>query len=240
MSNEQNNEVRTVENSHENSCNENKNGTKPAYVFPQWVLDWMLRPFVYAVSLLFWRISFDGQENIPASGGLIVAGNHQTYFDPFWASAKIKRPTRYLAWDAAFRWPIVGRILSPVGAWPLKVKGDQRTLRRSYQWLRDGNVIMIFPEGGRCSKSGQLGHLKHGFVRFALETGAPVLPVTINGGNRVWPRGQLLPRFSKVRVTYHPLYFVKQLPGEDEHACAERESARLAKIICSKFDPDVS
>ena len=41
-------------------------------------------------------------------GGLIVASNHQTYIDPFWVSYPIRRPVRYLAWDAAFNWPVVG------------------------------------------------------------------------------------------------------------------------------------
>lgn len=224
-------------NNREGLWHSGQKGDKTPYVLPQWVLNWMLRPFAYAVSLLFWRISFEGEENIPTSGRLIVVCNHQTYLDPFWASVKIKRPTRYLAWDAIFQWPIAGKILALVGAWPLKIKGDSRALRRSYQWLRDGNVIMIFPEGGRCNKSGQLGLFKPGFVRLALGAGAPVLPVTISGGDRVWPRNQLLPRFNKVHVTYHPTYFVKQLPGEDERACAERVSARLAEIIGSDLTP---
>ena len=71
-------------------------------MFPQWALE-LVRPMVAATSRVLWKIEFAGVENIPATGGVVIAANHQTYIDPFWLSLKIKRPTRYLAWSAAFR-----------------------------------------------------------------------------------------------------------------------------------------
>src|SRR6185436_5043191 len=59
------------------------------------------------------------------------------------------------------------------------------------------------------------------------------LSVTIKGGNRVWPRGWRFPRFAKVTVTYHPLYYAEQCPDEETRACARRESERLASVIGS-------
>ena len=77
-----------------------------------------MRPVVGAVSRVFWKIEFFGLENVPENGGLIIASNHQTYIDPFWLSLPIKRPIRYLAWSAAFKWPVVGKCLTWFGAWP--------------------------------------------------------------------------------------------------------------------------
>src|SRR5688500_20284815 len=105
---------------------------------PQWALD-MIRPVVGGVSRVLWKIEFRGVENIPKHGGLIVAANHQTYLDPFWISLQIKRPTRYLAWSAAFRWPGVGPAPTWFGAWPLALEGaEPAPLRRSLQRLRSG------------------------------------------------------------------------------------------------------
>ena len=200
-------------------------------MLPQWTLD-ILRPMVEAVSHVCWKIEFVGVENVPQDGGVIVAANHQTYLDPFWLSLRIKRPIRYLAWSDAFRWPVVGRCLTWLGAWPLALEGsDPSAIRRSLQWLREGGAVVIFPEGARSSSTGALERFKAGAVRLALEANVPILPVTIKGGNRIWPRGWRIPRCNKVTVIYHPLEH-PQPPAETEtRAFARRESERLAKVI---------
>ena len=202
-------------------------------MLPQWALE-MIRPVVGAFSRALWKIEFCGVENVPEHGGLIIAANHQTYIDPFWLSLPIKRPTRYLAWSAAFRWPVVGKGLKWLGAWPLALEGsDPAAIRTSLQWLRNGGAVVIFPEGGRSTETGSLERFKAGAVRMALEAQVPILPVTIRGGNRVWPRGWRFPRMGKVVVTYHPLYHPEPCLKEETRACARRESERLAQVIAS-------
>ena len=202
-------------------------------MLPQWALE-MIRPLVGAVSRMFWKIEFRGVENVPDRGGVIVAANHQTYIDPFWLSLPIKRPTRYLAWSAAFRWPVVGTGVKWLGAWPLALEGsDPAAIRTSLQWLRNGGVVVIFPEGARSTDTGALDRFKAGAVRLAMEAQVPILPVTIIGGNRVWPKGWRFPKNTKVVVTYHPLYLPEQCSKEETRACARRESEKLAQVIAS-------
>ena len=202
-------------------------------MLPQWALN-TIRPVVGAFSRMFWKIEFRGVEHVPERGGVIIAANHQTYIDPFWLSLPIKRPTRYLAWSAAFRWPVVGKGLKLLGAWPLALEGsDPAAIRTSLQWLRNGGAVVIFPEGGRSTETGELDRFKAGAVRMALEAQVPILPVTIKGGNRVWPRGWRFPRMGKVVVTYHPLYYPEPCVDEETRACARRESERLARVIAS-------
>lgn len=212
-----------------------KNGTQPEppLVLPEWALRAM-RPAIHTVSRLLWRIQYSGVENIPQSSGVVVASNHQTYFDPFWVGVPIKRPIRFLAWNESFDWPIVGRFMGLFGAWPLKLeKSDPTAIRRSLQWLREGGAIYIFPEGGRCAPDGELMRFKNGAVRLALEAGAPILPVTIRGGHRVWPKGYRFPHLSKVEIIFHPLHVVAPQPGEDARERARRETDRLAEVIGS-------
>jgi 1-acyl-sn-glycerol-3-phosphate acyltransferase len=202
-------------------------------MLPQWALE-MIRPMVGVMSRVLWKIEFSGIENVPTKGGVIIAANHQTYMDPFWLSVPIKRPTRYLAWSDAFSWPIVGRCLIWFGAWPLALeRSDPAAIRRSLQWLRDGGAVVIFPEGGRCTSSGSLEKFKAGAVRLALEAGVPILPVTIKGGNQIWPRGWRVPHLGKVEVIYHPLHHASPAPNEENRACAKRETERLAQVIGS-------
>jgi len=218
------------------TTSEKKNGAgskRAGKALPAWSIN-LMRPIVGLGSRLFWQLEHKGVENIPPDGGLIIAANHQSYGDPFWLGIPIKRPIRFLAWSEAFSWPVIGKAIRLLGAWPLHVEGsDPAAIRRSLTWLRDSGVIVIFPEGGRGLTDGSMIRMKAGAVRMALETGVPILPVTIRGGNRVWPPDKLLPRLGKVEITYHPIFHVEQRPGEEARACARRETERLAEIIRS-------
>lgn len=212
-----------------------KNGTPETGAMPQWIIN-TIRPLGLGLSKVLWRTRYRGLENVPRAGGLIIAANHQTYIDPFWIGLPIWRPLRFLAWDEAFDWPVIGKLMQLFGAWPIQIEGsDPTAIRRSLQWLKDGGAVVIFPEGARCKPSGELDRFKNGAVRLALEANVPILPVTIRGGHRVWPKGQQLPRFSSVEVIYHTLRTIKPQEGEEARACARRETKRLAEIISSEL-----
>jgi 1-acyl-sn-glycerol-3-phosphate acyltransferase len=202
-------------------------------VLPQATLN-LLRPVVGLMGRGFWNLKQKGLENIPNEGGLLIASNHQSYLDPFLISVPINRPLRFLAWNEALEWPVAGRMMKLMGAWPLEIqRSDPAAIRRSIQWLRDGGALVIFPEGGRGLPNGSMVRFKGGAVRLALEAEVPILPVTIRGANRVWPAGQLVPRMGKIEVVYHPLHHVTQNEGEETRECARRESDKLAEIIKS-------
>jgi 1-acyl-sn-glycerol-3-phosphate acyltransferase len=204
-------------------------------VCPQWALNFV-RPVVRTFSRLCWSIKHHGTANIPSNGGLIIAANHQSYFDPFWISIPVHRPVRYLAWNEAFDWPFVGKMITWLGAWPMKVEGsDPAAIRRSLQWLRDGGVLVIFPEGARSRPDGTMMRFKAGAVRLAMEANVPILPVTIRGANRVWPRDQKLPRLRPVEIFYHPAKRIEPLPGEETRNCARRETELLSKTIAASL-----
>ena len=207
------------------------------FVLPEWFF-LKVRVLLKVAWRILFKLRFNNIENIPQTGGgLIVAANHQTYIDPFWLAVPIRRPVRFLAWDVAFSWPLVGKFIQAFGAWPLQIEGsDPGAIRRTLQWLREGGAVVIFPEGGRGLPSGEMLRFKGGAVRLALETGAPILPVTIRGAHRVWPMGRRIPRLASVEITYHPLFNVEQRPDEEKGACARRESDRLAAVIATALE----
>jgi 1-acyl-sn-glycerol-3-phosphate acyltransferase len=204
-------------------------------MLPEWAIE-ICRPIVAFISRMLWRVRWRNTEHIPLSGsGLIIAANHQTYIDPFWVGVPVRRPVRFLAWDAAFSWPLVGYFLKLFGAWPLQLEGtDPAPIRRSLQWIGEGGAVVIFPEGGRGNADGTMKKCKAGAARMALEANVPILPVTIRGGQRVWPNTVRFPRFTRgVEIVYHPIIRVEQKEAETGRAAARRETERLAEIIRS-------
>lgn len=215
-----------------------KNNSKIQYASPL-VIEF-IRYFGRFVSKIFWRIEYHGTENIPQSleKGLLVVANHQTYFDPFWLCLPIHRKFRFMAWDAATEWFVVGKCIRYLGAFPvsLKGKGARRAMVEALRSLRDGATLIIFPEGSREFSDGKMLPFKAGAVRIAMEAGVPILPVSICGANKVWAQDIKFPRPHKVKLYYHPVFEIPPLPeGMEEHQLAENLTEKLKIIIESKL-----
>ena len=189
------------------------------------------------LSKLLFGIKYIGAENIPQTrpGGLLVCANHQSYFDPFWIGFPIKRDLRYMAWDVATRWFIVGSFIRALGAFPVNIeRSSKEVFRISFGWLKHGGSLMIFPEGSRGLGNGEMLEFKTGAVRIALQAGVPILPVTIRNGNKVWSQDMKTPRLAKVEIVYHPLFELPPAPeGTDHRTHAENLTAKLREIINS-------
>ncbi|MGC2238431.1 MAG: lysophospholipid acyltransferase family protein [Pyrinomonadaceae bacterium] len=190
-----------------------------------------------ALSKIFWRIEFKGTENIPQNStrGLLIAPNHQTYADPVWVTLPVKRKFRYMAWDAAFDWFFVGGLMRRLGAFPVNTQGKRgklNALKKAVKFLREGETLIIFPEGEREFADGKFLPFKPGAAWIALEAGVPIMPVTIRGGNRVWAQGMKYPRMGKVEIIYHPPLEIPKPENkayEDEHL--EKINRKLIEII---------
>ncbi|HEY0460840.1 MAG TPA: lysophospholipid acyltransferase family protein [Pyrinomonadaceae bacterium] len=193
-----------------------------------------------AAGKILWRIKYHNKENIPKNlkSGLLIAANHQTYFDPFWICAPIRRRYRFMAWDKAFGWFFVGWLIKYLGSFPVDTtRGTTKSvLRESLGALRDGATLLVFPEGARTFPDGKLLEFKTGAVRIASEADVPILPVTVRGANRVWSQTMKRPKFRKVEIFYHPLFHVpRATEGEDYREHLEKVTAQLARIIGSKL-----
>ena len=135
-------------------------------------------------------------------GGLLVASNHQSFFDPVLVGMRLPRPICYLARDTLFDVPGFGAAIWSVGARPVKrgsVSPD--AIRTVVKLLRSGEGLLMFPEGTRTS-DGELGRFSPGAASVAIRCGVPVLPVCIEGAFRSWPRTRLLPRASPMAVAF--------------------------------------
>lgn len=153
---------------------------------------------------LLFSVEYHGLEHVPERGAVIIAGNHPSYLDPVLVLLPLKRPIRFMAWDALFRVPLLGQLIRAFGAFPVDIrhgKGES-AFQEAVRVLKAGEALGIFPEGQR-SEAGPMGELRTGVARLAVETGAPIIPVTIGGAYRAWPKRRWLPKPAKIIIRYH-------------------------------------
>lgn len=132
--------------------------------------------FIFTV---FFRMRAIGMENVPSQGAVVLCGNHTSFLDPPFLGSPLRRKVHFMAKAELFDIPVLGSIISKVGAFPVKRGGVSReSIRLAVQLLRDGNMLGVFPEGSR-SNAGGMG--KKGAASLALKSGAAVVPVAIVG-----------------------------------------------------------
>jgi 1-acyl-sn-glycerol-3-phosphate acyltransferase len=198
------------------------------------VLD-LFRPGVHALSRAYFRLRLHGTEHIPREGALVIVPNHQTYADPPLVTIPVRRPVYYMAWSRLFDIPVFNRFIRLLRAFPVDIDArDARATREAVRLLQNGAALMIFPEGER-TPDGRLQRFKPGAFRLAASARAPILPVTILGGDHAWPPGRLLPRPGHITITYHPVLHAD--PTLDTRTAAHDLSTRTREAILSAMDP---
>ena len=149
-----------------------------------------------AIHLLFW-LGRTGREHIP-DGGVILAANHRSFLDPFVIGCCLRRPIYFVAKQELFHNRFLGWFLNCLGAFPVRRgASDEESVATALALLERGEAVVIFPEGRR-NRSGPLRAPRRGVGRLALESGAPVVPIAVQGSERA-RRGWLI-RPTRVRI----------------------------------------
>ena len=133
-------------------------------------------------------ITVIGGENIPETGPIILAPNHRAYMDPPYLSMVTKRQLHLMAKEPLFRIPLFGPYIKAMGAFPVK-RGvpDRGAIRQAIAELKAGRVMGIFPEGTRADP-GTLLPAEKGFALIAKQTGVPIVPIALEGTDKVLPK----------------------------------------------------
>ncbi|HET8566384.1 MAG TPA: lysophospholipid acyltransferase family protein [Solirubrobacterales bacterium] len=166
----------------------------------------LARVVVTIPTILIYRLRAIGVENVPKQGPLVLASNHFSQMDHFFAGVRLRRKIRFMAKSQLFGQPVLTYVYKHGGAFPVR-RGhhDEEAIETARILLDQGEMLLVYVEGGR-SRSGELGQPKPGIGRIALETGAPIVPVCIHGSERVRSWKRL--RFPKVTVQFgEPLTF---------------------------------
>jgi 1-acyl-sn-glycerol-3-phosphate acyltransferase len=179
------------------------------------------------------RLRARGRENLPATGGYVLACNHVSSLDPWplglplWPHSWL----RFMAKAELYWWPLRS-VLNAAGAFRIRRGlGDREAIDMAVQLARDGHVVAMFPEGTRRTKGLVKRHdprPRTGAARIALEAEVPLIPAAVAGTDR-------LLRFGPLRIAYGPPVELDDLRAVDElrdssQEATERLMARIAEL----------
>jgi 1-acyl-sn-glycerol-3-phosphate acyltransferase len=196
----------------------------PSKVGGVYKLAWILtRAMMYPLGPLDIR----GRENVPTTGPLIIASNHRAHVDPPYVSQVTKRHIFYMAKEELFTTSKpFAKLLYALGAFPVRRgESDRAALRKAISLLKEGRVLGIFPEGTRSFDKTLLPPEK-GFALIAKQTGAPIVPVALEGTDRILPKGTSRVHRGKVSITVG-----KPVTAQEILAAYEGDSKDALEII---------
>jgi 1-acyl-sn-glycerol-3-phosphate acyltransferase len=149
------------------------------------------------------KLTVSGKEKIDKEATYIIISNHQSHFDGPVVAAGLGIQFRWVAKQELLKIPVFGHALQACG----NIFIDRKDREKSIQVIKEGmnrlsrgTGVMFFAEGTR-SEDGNIGKFKKGGFAAAIETGYPILPVTINGSNRVLPKGSIVFSSNPIKVS---------------------------------------
>lgn len=186
------------------------------------------------VGLTFFRHRVIHPELLPESGGALLVANHASYLDPSIVGASFRNPIHYLARKSLFK-GFLGWLLPRIQVFPVDLgRGDLGSMKRILRLLKEGNRVLIFPEGTR-SPDGALQPAEAGIGFLIAKGEVPVVPLRLFGAHECWPRSAKWPRPGRITVVAGPAVDFSDIPedlaGRERYqACADEVMRSLAAI----------
>ena len=185
-------------------------------------------------------ITVRGTENIPARGPILLAVNHRSYMDPPYLSMVTKRQLHLMAKEQLFKIPLFGPYIQAMGAFPVKRgAADRGAIRQAIDELKAGHVLGIFPEGTRADP-GTLLPAERGFALIAKQTGIPIVPIALEGTDRVHPKhAKWLHRAHVTATVGKPITAAEMLaahaePGKDALTIIGEATTRMIAALMTE------
>ena len=187
--------------------------------------------FLRLVEKLLFGMRIYGDERVPRKGGAIIASNHISYSDPPVVGSAVPRELHFLAKEELFRNPVFGALIRSYNAMPVKrARGDIGAVKKAMELLKDGNAMIMFPEGTR-SLTGKFLKPKPGVGMIACMADVPVVPTYVAGTNDLgaafWRKRPLLVRFGE---PFYPSE-IRSRCESDKQAYMEVSAEAMRRII---------
>lgn len=191
---------------------------------------WLARFGCWIACAVLFRLRTYGRENVPATGAVILASNHQCYLDPVFCGVGVKRHLTYVARDTLFRYRLFGLLIHSLNAIPIgRDKADIAAMRAIIARLREGAAVCLYPEGTR-TYDGRIIPVKPGFGLLCRRAKAAVVPVLIDGGFETWPRQKRFFAPGKVTIWYGKLLPAAQMQAMTNEELADHLTATLRQM----------
>lgn len=192
-------------------------------------MDWFLH-LLYIIVWPYFRLIHPvravGRENIP-EGPVVVCPNHTTAGDPFYVvfAFGYRWPMRAMAKVQIMRLPFIGWILGKAGVFGVdRDTTDVKAVRTAMKFLKEGDKLLIFPEGTRVRKDEDVD-AKVGAALFATRTGTPLLPVYIQRKKRRFRRNTVV-----IGKPYYPEYENRR-PSAEELQVIARDLMERVRLL---------
>ena len=141
---------------------------------------------------ILFRIEYIGVNNIPKEDGYIFCSNHICFMDPLLIACNRRKEFHFIAKEELVRVPVLGWILKKLNVIPVKRgTGDIGAMKKGIEVLKNGNSLIIFPEGTR-SKTGKMGEAKNGMALLIKKTGCGVMPCAVIGKPNIFRKTKLV------------------------------------------------
>ena len=171
------------------------------------------RAATFLVSKILYKVRYEGLENVPNDRGFILCSNHISTFDPILIAVRLKPQCFFMAKEELFENKLLAPIIRGLGAFPVtRGKGDTAAIEKAVDYVKNGKVVAIFPEGHR-SEDGKLQKLKSGAVVIAAETGMGLQPCVIKKGSQKRLRTPVVIRYGKF-ITHEQLGLTGKVPSQ--------------------------
>lgn len=166
--------------------------------------EWLKKHVRRLIALGYEGCDVRGLDRVPLSGPVIVAATHRSYLDPVLLSAFLPRTLYFMGKRELFRIPVLGALIRFLGAFPVDRRAARgSTFRRALDILNLGGAVVIFPEGGIVHTLRE-DRFKTGFGSLASLSGAPVLPVVVDGSQNLFKRPSAAPQKRRLAIRIGP------------------------------------
>jgi 1-acyl-sn-glycerol-3-phosphate acyltransferase len=191
------------------------------------------------ICILFFGHRAYGIRNVPRTGAVIIACNHQSYMDPVVVGIAVERCFTSLARESLFKHWAFGWLLRRLKSVPLdRGSADLGAMRQAMRVLDKGDLLLLFPEGTR-SFDGEIGQMQPGLAVLAGRGGAWGVPAAVEGPFKCWPRSRMLPRPGKVMVAYgRPMRYTGR-GSQEARAFIEELRERIMKLQAGLRDGSI-
>lgn len=160
----------------------------------------VVRATLGALLLALFRVTIVGRDNLPATGGFVLAGNHVSYGDPVLIWCAVPRPAHFMARSSLWKHAFLGWCLDQFWAFPVeRGTADRAALTKANTILAAGEPVGIFPNGTR-NVNGEPIEPQDGAAFIASRAGVPLVPVGISGTDRIRPKGSRLIHFPRCTI----------------------------------------